>query len=117
MKQLVPTGLDEYLAEHKQGDVVTGRVVDISGDSARVELGEGIRAHCRIAKDIADSNGGPTSPGKADLSSLTSMLQARWKSGANPQASKSEAVQVGQVRKFRIAKLDVPGKQIALELA
>src|SRR5215472_14348681 len=24
MKQLVPTGLDEYLAEHKEGDVVTG---------------------------------------------------------------------------------------------
>src|SRR5208282_2776724 len=25
MKQLVPTGLDEYIAEHKDGDLVTGR--------------------------------------------------------------------------------------------
>ena len=27
MKQLVPTGLDEYIAEHKVGDVVTGRIM------------------------------------------------------------------------------------------
>src|SRR6185369_6595175 len=49
MKQLVPTGLDEYLVEHKEGDIVTGRVVDVSGDTANVELGEGIRAKCRVA--------------------------------------------------------------------
>ena len=42
MKQLVPTGLDEYVAEHKEGDVVTGRLVDDSGEQSRVELGEGI---------------------------------------------------------------------------
>ena len=28
MKQLVPTGLDEYIAEHKAGDVVTGRMME-----------------------------------------------------------------------------------------
>ena len=32
MKQLVPTGLDEYLAEHKEGDVVTGRITEVSGE-------------------------------------------------------------------------------------
>ena len=31
MKQLVPTSLDEYIAEHKEGDVVTGRMMDVSG--------------------------------------------------------------------------------------
>jgi small subunit ribosomal protein S1 len=30
MKQLVPTGLDEYIAEHNEGDVVTGRLMDES---------------------------------------------------------------------------------------
>src|SRR5690242_18317092 len=40
MKQLVPTGLDEYLAEHKIGDIVTGRLMDESGGETRVELGE-----------------------------------------------------------------------------
>jgi small subunit ribosomal protein S1 len=113
MKQLVPTGLDEYLEEHKEGDVVTGRVVEVSGDTAKVELGEGIRAQCRIA--AAAKEVGP-STGKADLSSLTSMLQTRWKSGPSAQAASADAVQTGQVRKFRIAKLDVAGKTIALEL-
>ncbi|HZQ68503.1 MAG TPA: 30S ribosomal protein S1 [Terriglobales bacterium] len=113
MKQLVPTGLDEYLVEHKEGDVVTGRVVEVSGETANVELGEGIRAQCRI---VAAAKEAGASMGKADLSSLTSMLQARWKSGPSTQAANADAVQIGQVRKFRIAKLDVPGKTIALEL-
>ena len=47
MKQLVPTGIDEYLAEHKEGDVVTGRLMDDAG--TRAELGEGIHATCRAA--------------------------------------------------------------------
>ena len=51
MKQLVPTGLDEYLAEHKEGDIVTGRMVEVSGASARVDLGEGILATCRIPEE------------------------------------------------------------------
>ena len=49
MKQLVPTSLDEYIAEHKEGDVVTGRMMEVSGGRARVELGEGVQAACRIA--------------------------------------------------------------------
>ncbi|MGH9787026.1 MAG: 30S ribosomal protein S1, partial [Terriglobia bacterium] len=50
MKQLVPTGLDEYLAEHKEGDVVSGRMIEVSGGRATVELGEGIRGTCRMAE-------------------------------------------------------------------
>jgi len=49
MRQLVPTSLDEYIAEHKAGDVVTGRMGEVSGGQARVELGDGIQATCRIA--------------------------------------------------------------------
>src|SRR5450759_4807345 len=48
MKQLVPTGLDEYLAEHKEGDIVTGRMTEVSGGRARVELGESVLATCRM---------------------------------------------------------------------
>jgi len=48
MKQLIPTSLDEYIAEHKEGDVVTGRITDASGGRAKVELGEGIQAGCRL---------------------------------------------------------------------
>jgi hypothetical protein len=44
------------------------------------------------------------------------MLQARWKSGA-PDSVKKEPARAGQVRSFRIAKLDKAGKKIELELA
>jgi small subunit ribosomal protein S1 len=120
MKQLVPTGLDEYLAEHKEGDIVTGRMTEFSGGSVRVELGEGVVATCRIPEEAADESAqqspSPSSSTKPDLSSLGSMLQARWKSGAPASEIKPEAMRAGQVRKFRIEKLDPSTKKIELQL-
>ena len=100
MKQLVPTSLDEYIAEHKEGDVVTGRIIEVSGGNARVELGEGVQATCRIPdeseKKQSANEAAPTksvsSPAKADLSSLGSMLQARWKSGPPLVSNKPETL-------------------------
>jgi small subunit ribosomal protein S1 len=128
MKQLVPTGLDEYLAEHKEGDVVTGRIIDVSGERLRVELGEGIQAQCRMPKQGTESETqqdttkrdtqvAANSSAKPDLSSLGSMLQARWKSGAPASAAKPEGLRSGQVREFRIARLDSAAKKIELELS
>ncbi len=116
MKQLIPTSIDEYIAEHKPGDVVTGRVVDESDANARVELGEGIQASCRInEKAVAAEQAQPQA--KADLSSLSSMLQAKWKGGGGAsQTAKPEAVRAGQVRSFRITKLDPEAKTIEVEL-
>jgi small subunit ribosomal protein S1 len=113
MKQLVPTGLDEYVAEHKEGDVVSGRLTDESGSHA--ELGEGIFATCRMIAAIPAKTEAPTS-GKADLSSLSSMLQTRWKTGSGGPA-KAEPARAGQVRSFRIVKLDRSSKKIEVELA
>jgi len=118
IKQLVPSGLDEYIAEHTEGDVVTGRMVEVTGEQARVELGEGVSATCRMEAQtvVAKDMPAPLSA-KADLSSLGSMLQARWKSGASPTEAKPENARSGQIRKFRISKLDKDAKKIELELA
>ncbi|HEY3619462.1 MAG TPA: 30S ribosomal protein S1 [Candidatus Sulfotelmatobacter sp.] len=115
MKQLVPTGLDEYIAEHNPGDVVTGRLMDDSGAQARVELGEGIHATCKM-NAVAPARSEAAKEAKADLSSLSSMLQARWKSGSGGPA-KAEPVRAGQVRSFRIVNLDRAAKKIELEFA
>jgi small subunit ribosomal protein S1 len=120
MKQLIPTSLDEYLSEHKEGDGVRGRILETSGEDARVELGEGIQGVCRIAlkglmEKPAGDESGPSSS-TTDLSSLSSMLQARWKGLAAGSDSKPEAVRAGQVRSFRIAKIDLATKKIELEL-
>jgi small subunit ribosomal protein S1 len=112
MKQLIPTGLSEYLEEHKEGDTVSGRVVEIAGENAVIELGEGIRASCILAKDAPKTEG--TSGGALDLSSLTSMLNAKWKSGAVASDAKKDQMSVGQIRSFRISKLDAEAKKIEL---
>ena len=115
MKQLVPTSIDEYLAEHKPGDVVTGRLVDDSSANAKVELGEGIFATCKMSS-AAPAKVEPTKPAKADLSSLSSMLQSKWKTGGNA-SPKTEPARAGQVRSFRITRIDSAAKKIELELA
>ena len=53
---------------------------------------------------------------KADLSSLSSMLQARWKTGSGGPP-KPEPARAGQVRSFRIVKLDRATKKLEVELA
>jgi len=118
IKQLVPSGLDEYIAEHQEGDVVTGRMVEVIGEQARVELGEGVSATCRMDTQRAAAKAVPAPLStKADLSSLGSMLQARWKSGASSTEAKPENARSGQIRKFRISKLDKDAKKIELELS
>jgi small subunit ribosomal protein S1 len=116
IKQLVPTSIEEYIAERKVGNVVSGRVMEISGEQARVELGEGIHGTCRIAAERAAKEN-PPAESKADLGSLSSMLKAHWKGGASAGESKPEAVCAGQIRSFRIAKLDPAAKKIELGLA
>src|SRR5579864_1986015 len=115
MKQLVPTGLDEYIAEHNAGDVVTGRLMDDSGVQARVELGEGIHATCKMVAATPAKTEVPKAS-KADLSSLSSMLQAKWKTGSGGPP-KAEPVRAGQVRSFRIVNVDRTAKKIELEFA
>ncbi|HEX4757482.1 MAG TPA: 30S ribosomal protein S1 [Terracidiphilus sp.] len=120
MKQLIPTSIDEYIAEHKTGDVVSGRVVELSASGGLVELGEGIRATCRTktAGAPAATSAVPEAKGagKPDLSNLSSMLQARWKGNAPTQSSKPEPLGEGQIRTFKIVKLDAEAKKIEVEL-
>jgi small subunit ribosomal protein S1 len=116
IKQLVPTSIEEYIAERQVGNVVSGRVVDVSKDQARVELGEGIQAVCRISAEPAAKETEPLES-KVDLGALSTMLKAHWKGSAGTAASKPESLHAGQIRSFRIAKLDPATKKIELELA
>jgi small subunit ribosomal protein S1 len=116
VKQLQPTSLDEYIVEHKEGDVVTGRVTDVSRGRVNVELGEGVRASCALPGETKEEKAGE---GTVDLSALTSMLSNKWKKGqADTSAPKGQEVaRAGQVRSFRITKLDAEKKKIEIELA
>src|SRR5579862_1018008 len=114
IKQLQPTSIDEYMAEHKAGDSVSGRIVDLSGNRAKVELGEGVFGHARLPEQKAKESASSTS--KADVSALGAMLSAKWKSGGAAETA-SEAPKTGQIRSFKIVSLDPGQKRIELELA
>jgi small subunit ribosomal protein S1 len=120
IKQMVPTGLEEFFADHAAGDSVTGRIVVVNGDRGRVELGEGVFAECRVAAEAPVVE--QAAAGVVDLSSLTSLLNAKWKgeapkSAVTSSSSKAEAVHAGQIRSFRIVKLDPEAKLIEVETA
>ena len=132
MKQLVPTGLDDFLLEHAVGDAVTGRIIDIDrgSNTARVELGEGILAMCALpavqpTEDAVATT--PTSGAPVDLSQLGSLLTAKWKTALSTSKGELKATKpvassdagelsAGQIRSFRLTVLDVETKKLALEL-
>jgi small subunit ribosomal protein S1 len=127
IKQLVPTSLDEFLAEHAAGDIVTGRVVSMDHGAAQIELGEAIVATCALLNEANAAEipaAEPTGSGTVDLSVFSLMLKSKWKSGpplsgltAKMEPRKREPVNAGQVRNFRIGCIDLSEKRIELELA
>ena len=131
IKQMVPTGLDDFIVEHAQGDTVTGRIIDIdrASNTARVELGEGIVAPCTLPPvEATEAPAAPAPPSAGvplDLSQLGA-LASKWKTADRPSKPQpkqapiptdSKTLAPGQIRSFRLATLDPETKKITLELA
>ncbi len=89
--------------------------MEVQGNRAKVELGEGVVVSCELgqAENVSASTNQPKT---ADVGSLSAMLAAKWKRGASSEPSK-ETARAGQVRSFRISNLDPAKKLIELELA
>ncbi len=115
MKQLEPTTVDTFISEHRPGETVSGRLVEVRGNKATVELGEGIVGTCQL-KAVQDAPTAAETAKPADVSSLSAMLAAKWKQGG-VSGSAQELARAGQVRSFRISNLDGPKRLIELELA
>jgi small subunit ribosomal protein S1 len=120
LKQLIPTSLDEFIAGHKEGEEVTGRVSEVKATRANIELGDGVFAVCMIAQEEQKQE---KKAGPVDISALSSMLTSRWKGGGVSEAGsgekaapRKEGMKTGQVRSFRIVKLDPEKKKIEVEL-
>ena len=115
MKQLEPTPADHFIAEHKEGDVVSGRLVEVHATGAKVELGEGVTGMCRF-KSAQGAAAAAANAVKADVASATAALAARWK-GAAGSAPAADVPKPGQVRKFKITRMDTVNRKIDLEMA
>lgn len=111
--------MDKFLAEHQLDEVLSGLVVSVDGHNARIEVAEGIVAHCRLPKEkeqpeaVEQKSAGQQ---KADLASLTAMLSTRWKQGPSEAAPKAERLRRGEVKQVKIVKLDPERQSVEVEL-
>jgi len=113
VKQLQPTTADEYIAEHRVGDTVTGRIVEIDRGSAKVEVADGVFGACHLTSKQQAGVEAAADTERSDLASMTARLAARWRQG---KAAPPEPVRAGQIRSFRVSALDAAAKRIELEL-
>src|SRR5213078_4999381 len=85
IKDLEPNSWDNFVASHKAGDVVKGKIARFASFGAFVELGDNLEGLCHIS-ELSDE-----------------------------RISKPEdAVQLGQEMEFRILRIDAENKKIGL---
>ncbi len=125
IKQLEPDETDDFLATCKVCDTVTGRVTSVKGATVQVDLG-GVKAVCRLEETpapeaLSEAAELPVSKPKADVSSLSEMLQSAWKSGSGSAGGATTAqptkLSRGEVHSFRVTQLDPEQRTIQLVLA
>jgi small subunit ribosomal protein S1 len=113
MKQLEPTSADIFISEHALGETLTGRVVEVHGQSAKVELAEGVHARCRLKEEQAPKG---QQGGGGDVADLAALLSSRWKGGRSSEGGK-DTVKAGQLRRFKITSADPANRRIEVEIA
>ena len=114
MKQLEPTSIDEYMAEHKTGEVVSGRVVDVSGDRIKVELGEGVTAFAPVPEQAQGSRRGGAKSGP--LVADADAERRNGNPGAEQRAIRRGASGPARSAASRSIQIDAEKKRIELEL-
>jgi len=112
IKHLEPTSADVFISEHAVGEALMGRVIEVHGNSAKIELAEGVHSRCKIKEESASQTAAHQA---SDVTDLAAMLASRWKGGAGSSAQ--EGIKAGQIRSFKITAIDAPNKRIDIELA
>lgn len=114
IKNLEPTSADLFIAEHPAGTSLMGRVVEVHGSTAKVELAEGVHARCRLKEDTSSVGSGAAGQNLDDLAAL---LASKWKGGGAGSGSGKDTLRTGQIRKFQITASDAATRRIDVELA
>jgi small subunit ribosomal protein S1 len=112
IKQLEPTSADVFISEHAVGESLMGRILEVHGNSAKVELAEGVHTRCKLKEE---SGAQAAAQQASDVTDLAAMLASRWKGGAGSSAP--EGIKPGQIRSFKITAIDAPNKRIDIELS
>ncbi|MCW5963196.1 MAG: 30S ribosomal protein S1 [Bryobacterales bacterium] len=114
-RQLLPTPADEFIKDHKVGDSVSGRVVEVKGQRAKVEIAERVTARCALPGP-KEGDAPKQEAAKTSITDLSAMLAAKWKEGGSSISERKQGgVRVGQIARFKIVALDPEKKAIDLE--
>lgn len=106
MKQLEPTEQESFMSEVRVGDRITGRIAEIRRHEAVVEVGEGVTGICPLDAKAGSQQGRSGGAG-ADLSSMTSMLEAAWKGGGGERKNIAKPLMTaGSVHTFTVTRLN-----------
>lgn len=118
LKQLQPTKVDNFIAEHTVGETISGLVTDVRGNNIKLEVAEGVLAECKLEEPKKEeAKPAEASAGSADLGSLAAMLKGRWKEGkGGDPAPKANTIKPGVLRTVKIVALDAEHKKIIVEL-
>ena len=85
IKELEPNAWNDFVASHKPGDVVKGKIARFASFGAFVELGDNLEGLCHISELSEDRIAKP-----------------------------EDAVQLGQEMDFRVLRIDAENKKIGL---
>lgn len=119
LKQLQPTKVDNFIAEHQVGETLSGLITDVRGNNLKIEVSEGILADCKLEdpKPEAVAKPAAASAGSADVGSLAELLKGRWKEGKGGDPTpKPSTLKPGLVRSVKIVSLDAEHKKVTVEL-
>lgn len=117
LKQLQPTKVDNFIAEHQVGETISGLITDVRGNNIRMEVAEGVLAECKLEEAKKEESKPAAQAGSADVGSLAALLKGRWKEGkGGDPAPKAATIKPGMVRTVKIVSLDAEQKRIVVEL-
>jgi len=118
LKQLQPTKVDNFIAEHTVGELLSGRIADVRTNSLKVEISEGVYGECKLEEKKEEAaKPAAVASSNVDLGSLAAMLKGRWKEGkGGDPAPKAATLRTGMIRNFKIASLDAEHKKIGLTI-
>ena len=116
MKQLVPTSIDEYIAEHKAGRPRVRprgrRVLGAPWNSAKASA-----PRAASARSAATCGRSRAQPAKADMSVALRCCKRAGREVRRRRPPGPNLSRPGQIRSFKITRLDADKKTIEVELA
>ena len=117
LKQLQPTKVDLFIAEHQVGETISGLITDVRGNNIRLEVAEGVLADCKLDEPKKAEAKPAEAASSSDVGSLAALLKGRWKEGkGGDPAPKVSTLKPGMVRTAKIIGLDSEQKRITVEL-